>query len=387
MRWTAVAAIAFVTLVGFSPLVPHALAGSTTNGGSSACIAHRPNYIEGSLEVRYVNGCSGHDEPELDPVSNAAGSARDLTWTAILPSDGKVPVSAVGPTFWFGGSVTDPNSLFGQAFVELQFYPDGVVSTCTPGGGFILTHVANAYSVCSPVWKLTQTGQKGVFHETAAFNAMLTDSRNASKPLVMYGGDEITVHWFTTSARDGYHVTVRDWTRGGHGTIVLNSSKDGPLMPAFDRQRIGNALSWGLVNDTPNSFVWEIGHTSPFTAPKGEFCLPGETECASYDRASWAGTLPIQILGVTFGDGSNATRWAVVSDFGGKAEIAANCPTYGTPHCIYPWFSEGSSGFRYGVNFPGTVDAFGKAAQFELNTTCGGPFGQNSTYCDRVVVP
>jgi hypothetical protein len=39
-------------------------------------------------------GCSGHDEPELDPVSSLAGSAQDLTWTAVLPSDGAVPVSA-----------------------------------------------------------------------------------------------------------------------------------------------------------------------------------------------------------------------------------------------------------------------------------------------------
>src|SRR2546430_5174011 len=31
------------------------------------------------------------------------------------------------------------------------------------------------YSVCSPVWRLTSTGQTGVFHENAAFNAMLTE--------------------------------------------------------------------------------------------------------------------------------------------------------------------------------------------------------------------
>src|SRR5258708_1680128 len=44
----------------------------------------------------------------LDPVSSAPGSAQDLTWTAILPKDGTVPVSAVGPTFWWGGTVTRP---------------------------------------------------------------------------------------------------------------------------------------------------------------------------------------------------------------------------------------------------------------------------------------
>jgi len=37
-------------------------------------------------------------------------------------------------------------------------------------------------------------------------------------------------------------------------------------MPAFDAQELGNALGWGLVFDTPNSFVWEIGHTSAGTS-------------------------------------------------------------------------------------------------------------------------
>ena len=37
----------------------------------SGCIAHHPNYIEGVLEVTYDSGCSGHDEPELMPLSDA----------------------------------------------------------------------------------------------------------------------------------------------------------------------------------------------------------------------------------------------------------------------------------------------------------------------------
>ena len=68
--------------------------------GDSGCYAHRPKYIEGVFEVRYDAGCTGHDEPELDPVSSAPGSARELTWKVVLPSDGAFPVSATGPTFW-----------------------------------------------------------------------------------------------------------------------------------------------------------------------------------------------------------------------------------------------------------------------------------------------
>lgn len=187
-----------------------------------------------------------------------------------------MPVPEVGPTFWFGGTVTDPNSLFGQAFVELQFYPDALVSNCTPGGGFVVSSSSNTFAVCSPVWKLTQTGQKGVFHETAAFDTMLTGDAKPNSPLLMNGGDRVTIHWFTTTALDGFHVTVTDVTTGHSGTIVLSSAKDGPLVPAFDTQTVGSALAWGLVDDTPNSFVWEIGHTSPFTSPGSEFCVAGQ---------------------------------------------------------------------------------------------------------------
>jgi hypothetical protein len=28
--------------------------------------------------------------------------------------------------------------LFGQAFLEVQFYPDAIVRNCTPNGGFVV---------------------------------------------------------------------------------------------------------------------------------------------------------------------------------------------------------------------------------------------------------
>jgi hypothetical protein len=357
---------------------------SPAQAGESGCIAHRPKYIEGVFEVKYDSGCTGHDEPELDPVSTVPGSARELTWKAVLPSDGSFPVSATGPTFWFGGTVTDPKSLFGQAFVELQFYPDAVVSSCGQDGGFEVKFAPNSYSVCSPVWRLTSTGQKGVFHESAAFNAMLTDGTGPNNPLIMSAGDTITVHWFTTAAQDGFHVTVTDVTTGGSGTIVLNSSNSGPLMPAFNVQKIGDALGWGAVSDTPNSFVWEIGHESVFTG-KGAFCVPGQVGCDSYDAPAWAGTSPIQIQSVTFGDGSHPKEWAAVSDLGGKAEVAATCSVYGGAYCIYPWYTLGKTGFHFGVDFPDTIEDFGQANQFQTTPQCGGPFGADSTYCDTVL--
>ena len=42
---------------------------SASAQSGSGCIAHHPNYIEGVIEVTYDSGCSGHDEPELMPLS------------------------------------------------------------------------------------------------------------------------------------------------------------------------------------------------------------------------------------------------------------------------------------------------------------------------------
>jgi hypothetical protein len=375
---------ALVIAVAFMMKTPVRAAAAANTG----CLAHHFQYIEGKFEVEYEPGCTGHDEPELDPVSAAPGSARDLTWTVVLPTDGSVPVSAVGPTFWFGGVVSDPKSFGGQSFVELQFYPDSIVSRCFVDGAFAVSHSPNTYSACSPVFRLSSTGQKGKFRETAAFNAMLTDGTGPSNPLIMHAGDTITVHWFVTPQADGFHVTVTDLTTGGSGTIVLNASDVGPLMPAFDTQELGNSLAWGLVNDTPNAFVWEIGHEDIYTGGAA-LCVGGQTTCGSYNSASWAGFSPIKIQSVTFGDGSAPTNYAVVSDTGGEAEILATCSKYGGPFCIYPWYTLGKTGnrtsFHYGVDYPNTFRDFGQGLQFQQTLACGGPFGPNSTYCATIL--
>jgi hypothetical protein len=358
---------------------------SASGASGGGCAAHRPNYVEGQFEVAYKAGCSGHDEPELDPVSNVPGSAKDLTWLMRLPANGAVPVSDPGPIFWVGGTVTDPNSLFHQAFLEVQFYPNGIVTNCNPNGGFTIAYSPDTYTVCSPVWSIHATGQPPVYHEPAAFNAMLRPTGEQG-PLIMHARDLVSVHLFVSAAADGWHINVRDLTTGGSGTIVLNSKKDGPLMPTYNRQVIGKALKWGIVNDTPDSFVWEIGHTSPFSSPAFEFCVPGETNCDSYNGPSWAKTVPIDIISVTFADGSQPEHWAVVSDYGGKDEVKNYCGGYGGPFCIYPWYSLSSSGsWHYGVHFPDTVADYGRAGQFFQKPHCGGPFGPDSTYCDHVI--
>jgi hypothetical protein len=348
----------------------------------SLCIGHRPQSF-----VWYTASCTGHDEPEIDPLSNAPGSAQDLTWTIVLPTDGAAQVDSVGPTFWTGGAVTDPNSLFNQAFLELQFYPNSITTGCSSGGGYNVTYAENDYTACSPVWEVSKHGNS----ESAAFNAMLTDSRTGG-PLIMHAGDTITDHQYVTPAQDGMHITVTDLTTGHSGTIVLNSKVDGPLMPAFSVQKIGNALGWGLVNDAPNALVWEIGHTGNFTTPSGQFCVPGSSTkppCYSYNIPSWLQFQPLQIKGVSFGDGSQAKSWSVVSDFGGEAEVNQYCGAgnYGTPFCWYPWyaFNKTDNAFTYGGDYPGTSSDFGQALQFQQQENCTSPNGPYPQYCSTVI--
>lgn len=380
----------FLTMAGIGALVastlglaPSAYAGAPGGSGQSLCIAHHP-----TGGVWYAAGCTGHDEPEIDPLSDHQGSAQDLTWTVVLPTDGTVNVDAVGPTFWIGGTVLDPNSRFGQAFLELQFYPNSITETCGSGGGFNVRFAMNKYTVCSPVWRVSDRGNS----ESAAFNAMLTDSATGG-PLVMSAGDTITDHQYVTAAKDGMHITVTDLTTGHSGTIILDAKGgDGPLMPAFNTQTLGNALSWGLVNDAPNSLVWEIGHTGDYTTPAGQFCIPGtgsKQPCFSYDVPTWLKFSPLRILGVTFGDGSSAQAWSAVSDFGGRAEVDNFCgaANYGQPFCTYPFyaFNSAAKAFTFGGDYPGTTKDFNGVNQFQQTKGCTSPMGAFPQYCSTVL--
>jgi hypothetical protein len=382
----AIGATAVLSGLAAAPL-PAGATGNSSNA-QSLCIAHHPQDY-----VWYTSSCTGHDEPEIDPLSSKAGSAQDLTWTLVLPTNGpgNIPsgpgqVDSVGPTFWTGGTVTDPNSLFGQAFLEVQFYPNSIVQGCSSNGGFNVKYAPNVYSVCAPVWGVSPNGRR----EYAAFAGMLTDSATGG-PLLMNAGDTITDHQYATAAQDGMHITVTDLTTGHAGTIILNGH-DGPLMPAFSVQKLGNALGWGLVNDAPNALVWEIGHTGNYTSPAGQFCLPGSASkpaCYSYNIPSWLQFSPLQIKGVTFGDGSSATGWSVVSDFGGKAEVNQDCgaANYGTPFCYYPWYAlnGAANAFTYGGDYPGTTNDFGQADQFQQAENCASPADGSPQYCSTVL--
>jgi hypothetical protein len=108
--------------------------------------------------------------------------------------------------------------------------------------------------------------------------------------------------------------------------------------------------------------------------------------CDSYNAATWAHITPIDIKGVTFGDGSSANQWAVGSDYGGTAEVIQYCFTYNTPYCIYPWYSATADGsLHFGVHYADTTNDFGKGFQYQTYFQCGGPYGKKSTYCMTIL--
>ena len=333
--------------------------GSAGPSGAGDCIAHHPNSGT-EYPVWYAQGCTGHDEPELDPVSSLAGSAQELTWTAVLPTDGTVPVSSVGPTFWWGGTVTDPNpqSLFGQGF---------------PGRGAVLPRCDRSQlHLGRRVQRDLRPEQVLGLHPGVAGRRQElrrdrgVQCRAVRRIKLVAAGDERWGHDPHPLLR---HLRQRGLAHPGHRPDHRPrrhrrpEQQVWPHASAFSQQQIGNALGWGIVDDTPNSFVWEIGHTSPFTTPASQFCVPGQTFCDSYDTAHWLGFSPLQIKSVTFANGSTANKWAVVSDFGGTAEVNQYCPSYGGPFCTYPWyvFNGTDSAFTYGADYPGTKFDYGHA--------------------------
>ena len=87
----------------------------------------------------------------------------------------------------------------------------------------------------------------------------------------------------------------------------------------------------------------------------------------------------MRIVSVTFRNGAQPTHWAVVSDFGGKAEVKESCHHYGGRFCIYPWYSSSTGGsWHFGVHYPDTISDYGRANQYAQATHCGGRSGRTA---------
>jgi len=302
-------------------------------------------------------------------------------------------VSSVGPTFWFGGTVKDsnPHKIGQEGFLELQFYPDSFTKNCTGNGGFSLIHEPNVYTACSPVWTIRKKGRD--VSEPTAFNGMLRDA-SGKNPFVMHALDFVDVHIWAPTPNSAYREQVTDETSGQTSSaLVLISPSDGPLTPEFSTNEIGNALDWGGVWDTPMAFVWEIGHSYLYGDHPGQFCVPGQTFCGSFNSDNWAGFTPIpdlrrhlrrRLAPAALGGGLGHRRE------GGGARQLVRRPDrlHGVrrSYCIYPWFSWDGGAINYGVHYANTVDDLGGADQFAQVPTCpeDGVFA-GPTYCDTII--
>jgi hypothetical protein len=188
-------ALAVGIVVSVAPGV--AQAAGKQGGG---CVGRHPAYIEGVFEPSYSAGCSGHDEPELNPLSNLAGSAKDVTWSFVLPGNGdRFPVDAVGPTFWLAAG-DDPTAC--RAGVqELQFYPNSVVGNYAPNGGYVVSQ-QGPHGLLARLVADHPPGEAQL-PRPAAFNAMLTR-------------DGATPRWSCTPGQD-QRPLLRD---GGQGWLA-----------------------------------------------------------------------------------------------------------------------------------------------------------------------
>ena len=196
------------------------------------------------------------------------------------------------------------------------------------------------------------------------------------------------------SAR-GRHVTARGCRAGGlvagserrrlhlddtpepgglvYRCLLLNS-KYGPLSRCTALSRSATRSAGDSWTTRPTRSSGNRAHVE-LQHPAGKLCYPGQTDCDSYNTASWLGITPLKILSVTFANGSASSEWAVTSDLGGTAEVSPYCPAYGGPYCTYPWYASNSAygATTYGADYPGTKSDYGQGSQFPVTMQCGGP--------------
>jgi hypothetical protein len=413
-KWSAPAPGTLAAVVVASVITSFAAVGATTVAADSAqssgrpaaahkAIAHRcfglfPGRGAGDRYIEYPAGCSGHDEPDLAAISSGANTASNITWTIVLPTDGTGTLGRrvvdLGPTFWFGAAVGDSKSLYGQAFQELQFYPDSTLTSpaCGSDGSFTTISTPNKYTVCSPVWAV----KPSTFEEYAAFNGMLKRS-GTTQPLVMNAGDTVTVHYSKgTQAGTPFNIVVTDVTTAQHSaTLVLSGGVDGPLAPLTGANTTSNYMRWGAVQQAPLSLAWEIGHPNQFTYPLAPACYPGMFNCYSYNvTAGWQHTTPLKVRSVRFNnDTVLPSSWTVVDGQGGSQQDIAFCGTYNAAgsngSCTFPWYSyrAPAAALEFGGTYPNVTDSYNTYNQFRKTPTCAGPFGPNTIFCPTTLSP
>ncbi len=367
-----------VTLAAFAWIVQASAASSGPPLGTG-CIAHHPNYIEDTFEVQYAAGCSGHDEPELDPVSSAPGSARDSRGGSCCPVRRRLP-----------GRRNRPDLLVRRHGQR----PEQLVRPGVPRGAVLSRHdrpqvhtqrrlrrhvrAGHLHGLLAGL-EHPPTGQKPVYHEPAAFNAMLTTGSSTNRSSCTPGTHHI--HFHVVSPKEGWHIEVTEVTRGT-GTIVLNSA-DGPLMPgvrhAKDRQRarLGRRPRHAQlirVGDRPHFAVHASGlpvlHPGRDDLPVLQRAGMGRHFADPDQVGHLRRRLIPHVLGDCRGHGrqGRGTRQLV--------RRADRLLSYGGPFCIYPWYTQGSSGVHYGVDFPTRPTISAASTSSHRRWSAAGPSGR-----------
>lgn len=392
--------------------------GATAAPGSAATYRHHcfGLYPGGGsyYKINYAAGCYGHDEPDIAPIQSTSGTTSNITWTFYLPKDGTgMSVLSLGPTFWLGTEVTDSASLGGQAFQELQFYPDETLASqattptlnsgCGPGGVYNPISSPGKWTICSPTWAVDPNS----FDEYAAFNGMVQNASSPGAAFTMNSGDKIQAHIFKGSqSGNPVNVVVKDLTLGTtSATLVLNAGSykvdtDGPLTTVGGANTATNFLYWGGTQAPPFSISWEIGHPNIFTYPLAPACYPGMFNCYSYNvGGGWQKTTPIKIVGLHFTVGSTTYKpqsWETTDGQGGSQEDIDYCGSYnnslGGGFCTFPWYSQngasGASGtsIEFGGTYSGVTNGYGAYTQYARTPLCSGPFGADTVFCAHTVV-
>ena len=86
--WCAAVAAGAAVVLTVGASAGGAAVGSARGTSATACFAHVLGAPDPEFYEHYTPGCTGHDEPELDPVSSAPHSAWNVTWRIALPAGG-----------------------------------------------------------------------------------------------------------------------------------------------------------------------------------------------------------------------------------------------------------------------------------------------------------
>ena len=370
----------------------------------------------------------GHAEPAAEFFDTTGTSGYNMQWKLRIPATDPQPTQNGNTVanfelfiaFWIGLALCDPNSspfgdcipdsdaqpspTPGAAFLELQFFPPGIIcndssrwcallhiNTLETNSGF---QVSNCFEPTTAAW-------------------LTTNGRPDGTPLALNTGDELLITLSDTV--NGLRAAVDDLTTSSKGSMVAsgangfvhNANQTDCTTTPFDFHPLyataspGNIVPWASLQ--PNvSIAFEIGHWELCTDPACTTPLDTEDAFATnirgvggylasdldHDGTSYQADWP---------DGASSHPAPLVlqaPDNRGVGPLTSRNPkgnlclfnqgyptirfatTEGIFGTFYPFYSQAGTGsscvFNFGNNIPGiTTDDLDRAAQY--GTTISNP--------------